>query len=283
MARNVIAIVCDCDDTLAPDTTNYLLTQNGIDVDAFWEHHKGMVRDGWDPPIAWMTDILSLMRSGKIRQDTNDALGELGGTITPNNGLLDFIPDMHSMVQNEKAFAKLSVSLEFYIVSSGLEALIRGAPFSTHFKDIFGGTFAEDDKTGKITSIKSSVTFTEKTKYLYAINKGISGALLRENPYAVNKKILQDARPIPFEHMLYIGDSYNDIPCFSAVKQNRGQCVSIAANSKFKTGHQLGSENRVNMGPYKGDYGRGSDLYSAIEACIKGIGYAIVNESAPSV
>ena len=36
MAQNTIAIVCDCDDTLAPDTTVQLLSEFGVDGTEFF-------------------------------------------------------------------------------------------------------------------------------------------------------------------------------------------------------------------------------------------------------
>ena len=56
------------------------------------------------------------------------------------------------------------VSVEFFIISSGLEDLIKGTKLSKEFTDIFASTFAEDKKTGKISSIKSAVSFTEKNQ-----------------------------------------------------------------------------------------------------------------------
>lgn len=67
-----------------------------------------------------------------------------------------------------------------------------------HFTDIFAGRFAEDSKTGQITSVKSCVTFTENTKFLYAINKGIPGPELRRQPYRVIDAIAKDERRIAF-------------------------------------------------------------------------------------
>ena len=43
-----------------------------------------------------------------------------------------------------------------------------------------------DDENGTAVAVKRTVTFTEKTKFIYAINKGISGAELSRNPYRVN-------------------------------------------------------------------------------------------------
>ena len=276
--QNIIAIVCDCDDTLTPDTTNYLLNANGIDIKKFWQDNVRLVKDGWDPPIAWMTAILDMMDSGEIAQNTNEALRKFGGTIITNNGILEFIPHIESLVANNKEFNNANISIEFYIISSGFEEIINGAPFAKYFRDIFGGTYAENSQTGKINAIKSCITFTEKTKFLYAINKGITGVTLREDPFQVNQKIALDDRRIPFRNMIYIGDSRSDIPCFSAVNQNGGQCVGIAGDSTFQTGHKLAQDKRMTVGPYIGNYETGSDLRSAVEACIRDIGYKIVGK-----
>ena len=36
--QNTIAIICDCDGTLANDTTEFLLKENGIDIEEFWKN-----------------------------------------------------------------------------------------------------------------------------------------------------------------------------------------------------------------------------------------------------
>ena len=78
-----VAVICDCDNTLAPDTTSKLLEDNGIDLDSFWDDVSSNVKLGWDPPIAWMTEIANLIQGGKIAQDTNAKLAEFGRTVTP--------------------------------------------------------------------------------------------------------------------------------------------------------------------------------------------------------
>ena len=54
--------------------------------------------------------------------------------------------------------------------------------------------------------MKRAVTFTEKTKFVYAINKGISREELRRNPYQVNNAMESEHRRVPFENMVYVGD-----------------------------------------------------------------------------
>ena len=81
-----IAIICDYDNTLAPDTTSMLLKDNGIDLDGFWKVIGNKVKLGWDPPVAWMTEIAELIKNGKISQDTNAKLAEFGKSATPFSG-----------------------------------------------------------------------------------------------------------------------------------------------------------------------------------------------------
>ncbi len=277
MAQSTIAIVCDCDDTLAPDTTNFLLEQNGVDTAAFWSEHKSMVASGWDPPIAWMTMILGMIRSGRVAQGTNAALRELGGRVRPNRGAESLAPRVKKMVASNPDFADAGISAEFYIISSGFEEIIRGTPFAGTFDDVFGGTFAEDN--GRISAIKSAVTFTEKTKFLHAINKGIKGSRLRKNPYLVNDYKEPDERRIPFSNMIYIGDSKSDVPCFSAVNNNGGQSIGIAGDPTFRTGHALALDRRTTAGPYRGNYDEGGDLMGAINASVMNIAYRMVSDT----
>ena len=182
-----IAIICDCDNTLAPDTTSLLLEKNGINLDSFWKDISSKVKMGWDPPIAWMQEIAGLIREGKIVQDTNAKLAEFGKSVTPFPGAADFITQI-----NERMVKELDVTVEGYVVSCGIESLMKGTVLAESFADIFGSSFYEKD--GIIEGVKSSITFTEKTKFVFAINKGISD--IREEPYKVNKFVEKEKRSI---------------------------------------------------------------------------------------
>ena len=53
MAQDVIAIICDCDGTLCPDTTNQLVKELGVDPEHFWNRDVDrLVADGWDHTLA---------------------------------------------------------------------------------------------------------------------------------------------------------------------------------------------------------------------------------------
>ena len=245
-----IAIICDCDNTLAPDTTSLLLEKNEINLDSFWKDISHQVEMGWDPPIAWMTAIAELIKDGKIAQDTNAKLAEFGKSVTPFPGAEGFITQINETLTKEH-----DVTVEGYVVSCGIESLMKGTVLAESFTDIFGSSFYEKD--GMIAGVKSSITFTEKTKFVFAINKGISD--IREEPYKVNKFVEKEKRSIPFENMIYLGDCARDIPCFSMIKSLGGLCIGIDIDSKWHKDFQLELRKRE-MTAFKPDYREGSEL-----------------------
>jgi len=181
------------------------------------------------------------------------------------------------MIRKNQDFVRAGVTVEFFIISSGLEDLIKGSKLSREFTDIFASTFAEDSKTGKISSIKSAVSFTEKTKFLYAINKGITGKDLKKYPYGVNDAIKRVDRRIPFEYMIYLGDSPGDIPCFSMIRGYGGNCIGIIGKNTVHKGFELARGKRTTVGPYSRNYKKESDLRLVLDTIVKKIGYEIVD------
>ena len=278
MSQNIIAIICDCDETLTKDTTSLLLEDNGIKVNPFWKKIAKQIKLGWDPPMAWMNEMLTLMNEGKIKQNTNQKLSAFGKKVKPFNGVPSFLHQLEKIVQTKK-YSKYGIKIESYIISSGIEDLIKGTKFSKEFTDIFGSRFFEDSTEKEITKIKSIVTFTEKTKFLYAINKGIKGRDLRENPFLVNNRVKKSNRRIPFENMIYIGDSSGDVPCFSAIKYFGGKGIAILTRNKIAKGYQLAKERRVTAGSFKPIFTRESTLRLHLDHMVKEIADEIVKNS----
>ncbi|EQD54207.1 hypothetical protein B1B_09788, partial [mine drainage metagenome] len=117
-----------------------------------------------------------------------------------------------------------SASLQTHILTGGLEDLLSASVLTRHVTQIWGCTL-EFDKAGRALGPKSIVSFTEKTKYLFAINKGIAKDDLRERPGLVNLYRPLNSRPIPLDRMIYVGDGPTDIPCFSVVIRGGGQTI----------------------------------------------------------
>ncbi|MEZ4534582.1 MAG: hypothetical protein R3D26_06165 [Cyanobacteriota/Melainabacteria group bacterium] len=96
-----------------------------------------------------------------------------------------------------------------------------------NFTATYGCQFGECPRTGLIKNIKRAITFTEKTRYLFEINKGITPGDTQENQYVVNIDVNERERRIPFKNMIYLGDGHTDVPCFSLVKKNGGIAFGI--------------------------------------------------------
>ena len=254
-----IAIICDCDNTLMPDLPSLLLKDNGIEPQNFWDAIDGMVNDGWDPPIAWMTELIKLIQEGKIKQNTNEKLAEFGASVETYPGASTFIDEINSKLAEQS-----NILVEGYVVSSGIESMMKGSKIGNSFTDIFGGRLYEKD--GIIAGIKSSITFTEKTKFIFAINKGITSQI-REKPYDVNDFIPFEERRIPFENMIYMGDGPSDIPCFSMIKKLGGTNIAIDSKDEWSKKWEYELRNRK-MDSFKPDYSDNSELRKKLESII---------------
>ena len=127
-------------------------------------------------------------------------------------------------------------------------------------------------------AVKRAVTFTEKTKFIHAISKGLTGEEVRRNPYRVNHAMEHSERRIPFENMVYIGDGPSDIPCFSMIKNLGGKAVGVIPphDVELKKPYELAEGDRLTVGPYTADYRDGTDLFKMTMRIVKGIADSIL-------
>jgi len=270
--QNTIAIICDCDGTLCPDTTGLLVSRIGGRPSDFWHDVYEAVGEGWDPPIAYMTKLLELARSNSIGCITLDILKEVGQSVNFFPGVLDFVDRLQRRLDTNTDFRAARIKIELSIISGGIEETIKFSAIGQVATGIFGCSFSFDDK-GVANGIKRTVTFTEKTKFVFAINKGISTDELRKKPYRVNDVIEHDERRVPFEHMIYVGDGPSDIPCFSMIKFLGGSVVGVMPpeNSELRKPYELAQGDRLTIGPYTADYTEGTDLCKMLGRYVHGI------------
>ena len=278
MAQDVIAIICDCDGTLCPDTSDKFVRDLGIDSEDFWRRQvDGLVQDGWDPPLAYLSRLLELSRNEGVPSLTREALRGSGEGVEFYQGALDFVPRLRAMLSDDDEYREAGITIEWYIVSSGIEALLRATALQGLATDIFAGEYAFDE-SGRATAVKRTVTFTEKTKFIYAINKGITGAELRRRPYRVNDAMEPKDRRIPFENMIYVGDGPSDIPCFSMIRYLGGKGIGVMPpeDTELRRPYQLATGQRLTVGPYTADYREGTDLYKMMARMVTSIADSIV-------
>lgn len=247
------------------------------DINDFWNKDvKRLVEGGWDPPLAFIDRIMTHLKKNNLKV-TNQDLRNLGKKVKFLPGVTDIFQRLKTFVDGSKEFQEAYIQIEFYIISGGFEEIIKGTPIANEMKDIFGCTF--DDRRGDLI-IKSILTFTEKTKCLYAINKGISGIELRRNPYRVNDVFPKEKRRIPFNNMIYLGDGPTDIPCFSIIQQSGGTTIGVLKYKKERGEIILDKwrtwaivrGGRTTLGPYLPDYRKDSDLYIILQNAVEKVG-----------
>lgn len=274
MAEKIIAVVFDFDETLGPDTISLYLKNQNIDPQKFWEEVDRMVNDGWDPPLAYMDKMLNLSRDGKL-DISKKSLRKMGKTVKLFPGLPDGLKELQEFVRKNPELKQARINLEFYIISGGLEEMIRGTKIESYIDGIFGCNFSYD-REGQASGVKSAISFTEKTRFIHGIRKGISVRDLRENPYRINDSISSVEQRIPFSHMIYVGDGPSDVPCLSSVVNNGGTGIGVSSPSgNFKKGYELARGKRITVGPYTANYKMGSDMRKVLEETILRIGLEI--------
>lgn len=217
--QNVIALIFDFDDTLTDDSVTALLERKGVSVDQFWEKDvASLVKNGWDPPLAYMRRMLDLSEpGGPLEGLTNSELTAFGRQLKPYPGLPSFLKHVRVFIQSKDEYRKAGITVQFFIVSGGLQEIIEGFTLRSLFTDIWASSFATDPQTSVIKFPRNAITFTDKTRFLFEINKGLIGPEFRANPDAVNRKMDEQDRPVPFRNMIYVGDGLTDVPCFSLV------------------------------------------------------------------
>ena len=285
MPQDVIAIICDCDGTLCPDTSDKLVRDLGIESEDFWRLQvDGMVRDGWDPPLAYLNRLLELSRQPEVADLTQKTLRLSGEGVEFYCGALDVVPRLRNLLAANPDYREAGINIEWYIVTAGIEEVLRATRLGELADDIFGCNFAYDSD-GRAIAVKRAVTFTEKTKFVYAINKGISGEELRRNPYRVNDAMEPEDRRIPFEHMVYLGDGPSDIPCFSMIRHLGGRGVGVMPpdDVELRKPYELAEGNRLTVGPYTADYREGTDLFKMLARIVTGIADTILEKKAQRI
>jgi hypothetical protein len=165
------------------------------------------------------------------------------------------------------------VELRHYIISSGLKKVIEATCISGYFHNIFASEYHYDEY-GKPVFLKRIIDGTQKTQYLFRINKGIEDATKSINNYMPERD-----RAIPFQNILYIGDGMTDVPSMTVTKKNNGYAIAVhdGTSNGINTCAGLLRAGRVDF-IAKANYKDKSELRGGIELIldymIAGICYA---------
>ena len=147
------------------------------------------------------------------------------------------------------------VQVEHYVISSGLREIIEGCSIAGEFKEIYASEFYYDPE-GRPVWPKLAVNFTNKTQFVYRINKGV---LDISDDKTLNDSMPDDSKRVPFHNMIYVGDGLSDVPCMKMMRSYGGQAIAV-----YQSGNRPGVEKLLEDGRvdfiFPADYREGTAL-----------------------
>jgi hypothetical protein len=215
------ALIYDFDGTLAPGNLQEhgFISAMGMSNEAFWHESNTRARvEDADPILAYMRLMLEKSNKRGI-PITRQALRAHGATVKLFDGLSD-----QSWFRRMNAHgASYGLALEHYIISSGIEEMIRGCAIVDQFRNVFASKFIYNDRDEAIWP-GVAINYTTKTQYLFRINRGIHN---HWDGAAMNSYMAKDERPVPFSHIIFIGDGDTDVPAMKMVTYKGGCAIAV--------------------------------------------------------
>ena len=162
-----------------------------------------------DMCLSMMGGVLQ-MSWKKDRKVTREYLQSFGKDVK-------FYPGVESWFDkiNEIGKAK-GYEIEHYIISSGLKEIIEGSSIYPKLKRVYANFFCYN-KDGEAFWPCQVVNYTSKTQYIFRVRKNVLDELGSLNK--INAK-MNEEDVLPFENIIYLGDSQTDIPSFKVIKNN---------------------------------------------------------------
>jgi len=272
--QTTIAIIYDYDQTLSPSPMQeeVIFPAFGINPQRFWKKCDELVASGgFENELAYMKVLLDSLQ---LDRPSNADLRALGAKLTFFPGLPEMFEEFRTSLLPPELTAA-GVHVEHYVVSSGLLEILLGSRLAPYMRAIFGCEFAED-ATGKISFPKRIIGHTAKTQFLFRINKGMLNLSVD-----VNDHVPPDMRPIPFNHMIYIGDGPTDVPCFTVMKHYGGQAIAVydpadPTRGSFRQCYRLNTHAERVRHIAPADFRQGSHLRLLLEEMVLDVAQRIV-------
>lgn len=256
MRQPVLAICYDFDKTLSPDDMQAqgYIQSVGYDVAEFWaESNKLAHENEMDENLAYMYLMIQKAK-GKVLF-TKNTLAQYGAKVELFPGVAQWFDRITDYGREH------GVLVEHYIISSGLKEMIEGTVVAGKFKEIYASAFYYDSN-GVAKWPAQAVNYTNKTQFLFRIQKGVLGI----NDSGVNEFVQPENIRVPFRNMVYIGDSATDIPCMRLVNTNGGHSIGVYNSDKTRVQKLLRDERIRYYAP--ADYRENSQLDTLVKAII---------------
>lgn len=273
--KHIIAMVYDFDGTLSPSPMQEytVLPELQIKPKDFWDEViEETKKRKSNQIITYMMLMLNKANEKKVKITKYD-LGKMAKKIEYFPGVPDFFERMKKFVNKE---SKSKIILRHYIISSGLEEIIKKTKIKKNFYNIFASDYYYDHY-GKAEYPNLAICDTLKTQFLFRINKGKEKLTESINEYMSEKK-----RPIPFQRIIYIGDGMTDVPSMTVTRKNGGYALAVYKkdnNKSLNICKKLFQAGRIDFYAEANYKGR-SDLDKYIKILLKTIIMAINFEKA---
>ena len=260
--KPIIALLYDFDKTLCTtDMQNYaFIPALGMTPEDFRTLANDFGRENsMDGLLAYMYTMIRECRRRGVRLD-RDFLVRCGRAI-------ELFPGVKEWFSRINAFgAELGAEVEHYVLSSGLKEIIEGSGICHEFKEVYACEFLYD-ADGLAYWPKLDVNFTNKTQFIYRINKGVLDV---SDDKGLNSSMPDDSKRIPFPNMVYIGDGLSDVPCMKTMRAYGGQAIAVYQDSNRHGVEELLSRQRVDY-IFPADYREGTALDVTMKNIIRRI------------
>jgi 2-hydroxy-3-keto-5-methylthiopentenyl-1-phosphate phosphatase len=216
--RNM-AIAYDFDGTLAPGNMqehNFIPDLN-MDKREFWQEANEMAKKNDMDEVSAYMHLMLIKAKEKNIPIREEVFMRYGEKITFFEGVTGYFDRINAYA------AERNIRLEHFIISSGLREFVKGTAIAKHFKSIFASGFQYDDD-GIACWPALVVNYTNKTQYLFRINKGIYNSY---DNTLINKSMPEDQRTVPFSNFIYIGDGETDVPAMKMVNLYGGTTIAV--------------------------------------------------------
>ena len=258
--KPIVAILYDFDKTLCTqDMQNYgFIPSLGLAPSDFWRLANSFGwREKMDGILAYMYTMIQESRKRGV-PFTRQTLKHQGRSIAFFPGVTDWFARINRFGERQ------GVTVEHYVISSGLREIIEGSAIAGEFKEIYASEFYYDESGAPVWP-KLAVNFTAKTQFVYRINKGVLDV---SDDQTLNASMPDDSKRVPFTNMIYVGDGLSDVPCMKMMRAYGGQAIAV-----YQAGNRPGVEDLLAKGRvdfiFPADYRAGSALEATVQDIIR--------------
>ena len=260
--RFTIALIYDFDGTLAPGNMqeyDFIPAVGKSNKEFLTEANTLAEEQDADMVLTYMARMIQEAKSKGLSL-RREAFRESGRKVALYRGVKEWFERINRYGEER------GIRILHYINSSGLTEIIEGTEIAHEFRKIYACSFLYDvDGIAYWPAV--AVNYTNKTQFIFKINKGVESVF---DSTQVNRFIPEEERPVPFKHMIYVGDGTTDIPCMRLVKNFGGHSIAVFNPAQHDARTHMATlirDNRVNH-VCPADYSEGEEMDRLVKTII---------------